>query len=123
MTFTVHGIPAIPIFAALPTGKHPILRFGLLGLALLMVVMTLPIIRENSLFKSRQFFALRTNALMLLIVTVVAYLSSGELLTSALHNVGVTWWRVSGYFAATSAVVLILTVYIPGLVKRVRARG
>ena len=123
MTFTVHGIPAIPIFAALPTGKHPILQFGLLGLALLMVVMTLPIIRENSLFKSRQFFALRTNALMLLIVTAIAYLCSGELLTSALHNVGVTWWRVSGYFAATSAVVLILTVYIPGLVKRVRARG
>jgi hypothetical protein len=116
-TFTVHGIPAIPIFAALPTGKHPLLQFGAIGLAVLIFTMILPIIRENSLFKSRQFFALRTILLALLIVTVLAYLSSGELLTSALQNVGVTWWRVSAFFAAASAVVLILTVYIPGLVK------
>jgi len=122
-TFTVHGIPAIPIFAALPTGRHPLLQFGLIGLFLLVLIMLLPIIRENSLFKSRQFFAIRTILLALIIVTVIAYLSSGELLTSALHNVGVTWWRVSAYFAAVSAGVVILTVYIPGLIKRVRARG
>jgi len=85
--------------------------------------MLLPIIRENSLFKSRQFFAIRTILLALIIVTVIAYLSSGELLTSELQIVGVTWWRVSAYFAAVSAGVVILTVYIPGLIKRVRARG
>jgi hypothetical protein len=122
-TFTVHGIPAIPIFAALPTGRHPILQIGLIGLASLVLIMILPIIRENSLFKSRQFFALRTTLLAILIVTVIAYLSSGELLTSALANVGVTWWRVSAYFAAASAVVLLFTVYLPALVKRVRSRG
>lgn len=121
--FTVHGIPAIPLFASLPTGRHPILRFGVIGLIALVFISLLPILRENKLFKSRQFFALRTSALLLVIVTVIAYLSSGELLTSQLHTVGVTWWRVNAYMAIAMSITLLATVYIPGLVRKVRTRG
>jgi len=121
--FTLHGIPAIPIFAALPTGKHPLLNFGALIILAFALIALLPVLRENALFKSRQFFAIRTSLFLTVIVTVIAYLSSGELLTSELHLVGVTWWRVSAYFAAAFAVVLLLTTYIPALISKVRSRG
>lgn len=121
--FSVNGIPAIPLFAALPTGKHPILQFGVIGLILLVLTSLLPILRENKLFKSRQFFTLRTSGLLLVIVTVLAYLSSGELLTSQLHRVGVIWWRVSAFLAIAVVISLMVTVYIPGLARKVRNRG
>ena len=118
-TFTLHGIPAIPIFAALPTGKHPLFIFGALIIVAFAAIALFPILRENSLFKSRQFFGIRTSLLITLIITVLAYLSSGELLTSELHLVGVTWWRVAAYFAAAFALVLVLTTYIPAGISRI----
>ena len=121
--FSVHGIPAIPLFASLPTGKHPILQYGVIGLIALVLISLVPILRENHLFKSRQFFALRTSLLLLVIVAVIAYLSSGELLTSQLHTVGVVWWRVSGFLAIAMAITLIGTIYLPGLVRKVRSSG
>jgi len=121
--FTLHGIPAIPLFAALPTGRHPLLQFGLLALILFALTALLPIVRENTLFKSRQFFAVRTLLVMLVIVTVFAYLSSGELLTSEMNPVGVTWWHITAYLAAAFAFALLLTVYLPAGVKRVTKRG
>ena len=98
--FTVHGIPAIPLLAALPTGKH-----------------------ENSLFKSRQFFALRTSLLTVLLLAIFSFISSGELLTSQMYPVGVIWWRLASYFAAAFLGVLLLTTYLPALVKRARHNG
>lgn len=121
--FTVHGIPAIGLFAGLPTGEHPVLQSGLVLLIIIVAIMLLPILRENSLFKVRQFFALRIAALSLILVTVIAFLSSGELLTSAMNIVGSTWWRVSVFFAAAFSLVLITTVYAPWIIKRVRTRG
>lgn len=121
--FTVHGIPAIPLFAGLPTGRHPSLQFGTIGLVIISAAMILPVLRENSLFKSRQFFALRTTFVSIVMVTVVGYLSSGELLTAAMNHVGITWWRFTAYFSAAFGVVLLGTVYLPGLVKKVRNRG
>ena len=121
--FSVHGIPAIPLFASLPTGKHPILQYGVIGVIALVLISLVPILRENHLFKSRQFFALRTSLLLLVIVAVIAYLSSGELLTSQLHTVGVVWWRVSGFLAIAMAITLIGTIYLPGLVRKVRSSG
>jgi len=121
--FTLHGIPAIPLFAALPTGRHPLLQLGLVALLLFALIALLPVVRENSLFKSRQFFAVRTLLVMLVIVTVFAYLSSGELLTSEMNPVGVTWWRVTAYFAAASVLALAATVYIPAGIRRMAKRG
>ncbi len=123
MSFTVHGIPAIPLFAALPTGKHPLLTFGSLAIVLFALIILVPILRENSLFKIKQYLALRTSLLITLIVTVIAFLSSGELLTSQLKLVGVTWWRVSAIFATAFAALLILTTYIPAGISKVRRRG
>jgi len=121
--FNLRGIPALPLLASLPTGKHPLLAAGVVLIPLFAFIVLLPVLRENSLFKSRQFFALRTSLLTLLIVAVIAYLSAGELLTSEMNPVGATWWRVTAFIAAGFAIVLILTTYIPELIKRVRTRG
>ena len=121
--FTLHGIPAIPLFAALPTGRHPLLQFGLFALLLFALIALLPIVRENTLFKSRQFFAVRTLLAILVIITVIAYISSGELLTSEMNPVGVTWWHVTAYFASAFALALLITVYLPAGIKKVARRG
>lgn len=121
--FTVHGIPAIPLLAALPTGNHPVLSFGYALIALFAVVVLLPVLRENSLFKSRQFFALRTSLLTVLLLAIFSFISSGELLTSQMYPVGVIWWRLASYFAAAFLGVLVLTTYLPALVKRARHNG
>lgn len=123
MSFTIHGIPAIPIFAALPTGRHPLLTFGSFLIVAFAFIVLLPILREKKLFKNRQIFALRTALLTTLIATVIAFLSSGELLTSQLQLVGVTWWRVSAFFGAAFAIVLLFTTYIPAGISKVRNRG
>ncbi len=120
--FTVHGIPALPILAALPTGAHPLMSFGMIGTALFALITLTPVIYENTLFKSRQFFAVRTSLLTILIVTTLAFLSSGELLTSEMNIVGVTWWRVTAFYAAAFASTLVVTTYIPALLKKVRHR-
>ena len=121
--FTVHGIPAIPLLASLPTGKHPLLSFGIILVPLFALIVAIPVLRENSLFKSRQFFLLRTSILTLILLTTFTYLSSGELLTSEMNPVGVTWWRLPAFVAVAFAALLVLTTYIPELVKRVRKRG
>ena len=122
-SFVVHGIPAIPLFASLPTGRHPLLQIGLIGLVIIALIAIVPVLRENSLFKSRQFFTLRTSLLLLALTTVIAYLSSGELLTSELGTVGVIWWRVAAFFAGAIAFVALVTVYLPALIQRLRARA
>ena len=123
MTFTVHGIPAIPLFAALPTGKHPLLTLGSFAILAFALIVLLPVLRKKLPFKQQHFLALRTALLTTLIVTVIAFLSSGELLTSQLHLVGVTWWRVGAFFTAAFAIVLLLTTYIPAGISKVRNRG
>ena len=120
--FTLHGIPAIPLLASLPTGKHPLLKYGPVLIIIFILLALLPTLRENSLFKSRQFFALRTSFALLVIITVIAYTSSGELLTTEMRPVGVIWWKVTAFFASSMLVVALFSVYIPALVKRVSKR-
>jgi hypothetical protein len=123
MTFTVHGIPAIPLFAALPTGRHPLLTLGSFAILAFALIVLLPVLRKKLPFKQQHFLALRTALLTTLIVTVIAFLSSGELLTSQLHLVGVTWWRVGAFFITGFVIVLLLTTYIPAGISKVRNRG
>jgi hypothetical protein len=118
--FTVHGIPAIPLLASLPTGRHPLLTQSTLLLILFAIIALAPVWRENVRFKSRQFFAIRTSLLTLAIISLIAYLSSGELLTSEMNLVGLRWWKVSGYMSIGFTLALVVMVYIPALFQRIR---
>jgi hypothetical protein len=121
--FTLHGIPAIPLFAALPTGKHPLLIVGLALLLIFALLILAPILAQRSSFKVLQTRALRTAAVTIVMVTVFGFLSSGELLTTEMNPVGVTWWHITAYFAAAFAFALLFTVYLPAGIKRMAKRG
>ncbi len=108
--------------SALPTGKHPLIIFGSIFFVGFIAVSLLPVIRENKNFKARQFFLLRTLVLLTLLMSLFAYLSSGELLTTQMRPVGVTWWRVSAFALVAGTLVLIFSTYIPALIKKLNIR-
>jgi hypothetical protein len=121
--FTLHGIPAIPLFASLPTGKHPTLILGLVVLLIFALIILIPILTERSAFKDLYRVALRTAGVTIVMVTFFGFLSSGELLTAEMNPVGVTWWHVTAYFASAFALALLIAVYLPAGVKKVARRG
>ena len=121
--FTIKEIPAIPILGGLPTSEHP---FYLIGLALfitLTLLISISVIRRNLDFQSR----IREYAQLILggsvLLALLSFLSSGTLLTSALHPVGVRWWPISAAFAASQSLFVLVVLLIPTAISKFRKRA
>jgi len=111
--FTLHEIPALPLLSALPTGKHPVLAVGSLSLFVISLVCLLPVLREFNGFKARTFYFFRTSFALLLILALLAFLSSGELLTSAMNPVGIPLLTFIEYFAISLGAIYLLFIALP----------
>lgn len=116
--FSLHEIPAMPILAALPTGEHPALIFLSPLLILALVIAMTPVLRQFRGFKARSFFFIRTSVVFVAIVAALAYLSSGELLTSAMSPVGIPLPRFISLMALALAGIWVATVVVPAIVQR-----
>lgn len=92
----IGDIPALPILAATPTGKHMI---ALLGIGLMIGLGVLLTLWARDLRTIVQSLVL-----ILLIFLAVSYLASGSLLTDAMGAVGVSIWKTTGLLAAEIAV-------------------
>jgi len=111
--FVLNGISAIPVLSALPTGKHPLVAYGiaLWPIALLLVMI---VIRRNLReFKRRLVESLATLIIFIAGVALVGYLASGELLTQALNRVGVQWIRLTVVVAVSAFAALVVGILLP----------
>ena len=120
--FTIHQIPAIPLLGGLPTGKHP---YYLLVVAIFVIAAaatSLAILRRNvdARERIREFLTLILAGSIVL--ALISYISSGTLLTKALHPFGVGIWQLPAALAGTQVFFLLVLVVIPMGISRFRAR-
>ncbi|MEI6648032.1 MAG: DUF6350 family protein [Actinomycetes bacterium] len=118
--FVLHEIPAIPLLGGLPTEVHPGARYGLIAEIIFGLILLAYIFRGHETFAERQRFALVTIFGFLAMFASVTFLSSGELVTSALSPVGVIWWKMCAEMATVLVASMILVIYLPALIGKVR---
>ena len=121
--FALNNIPAVPLFAALPTGKHPLLMAGAIFWPLLFTAVVLVIKKNSQTLRDLNKTILRTIPLLIWFVWELCYFASGELLTPEMKRTGVLPERTASFAALSAFLVLISLVYAPLLVKKARARG
>jgi hypothetical protein len=122
-TFTLNQIPAIPIVSGLPTGRHPILSYGIIAMVIVFILYFIEVIRSESGFRARQVRGIGDAFRFLLFLALLSYLSGGELLTPALNPVGVPLLKFISYIGSALAASALVVLYLPDLIKRVAKRG
>ena len=123
VTFTLHQIPAIPIFGGLPTGSHPLLMVGVIFWPLLFIAVFFVISRVHPEWKMRNKDLLRTFIMALFFIWEISYFASGELLTPAMKRTGILPERTTSVAAISALSVALIFFYIPTLVRRFIKRG
>ncbi|MEJ0014241.1 MAG: DUF6350 family protein [Actinomycetota bacterium] len=120
---TLGQVPALPITAALPTGVHKELIYGLVFWLLFFILLFLLIRLESTSVLKRTTYTFVQGVRIFIALGVIAYLSSGELFSSGLNPVGIIWWRFLAYLALAFAVASIVVLYIPALFKKAVHHG
>ena len=118
--FSLHQIPAIPLLSALPTGRHPIFHYGIGAIILFGLLLFWQIRRSHASFGLQNRHGMIDALRFLLVLSVVIYLSSGELLTPALNPVGINWPRFMTYMATIIIGSAIFVLYLPEIIKKLR---
>lgn len=121
LTLDVTSLPAIPILGALPTAKHPIVLLSLLIPLIIFSLNQIKIFRRYQDFKYRQREIVITVIPILIALAGFSYFSGGTLLTQDMNPVGTIWWKIPAIFGGAQLVTLIIGLYIPKLVKLIRA--
>jgi hypothetical protein len=121
LTLDVTSLPAIPILGALPTAKHPIVLLSLLIPLIIITLNQLKTFRRYQEFNYRQKEIVITVIPILVALAGFSYFSGGMLLTQDMNPVGTTWWKIPAIFGAIQLITLIIGLYIPKLVKVIRA--
>ena len=120
--FTLHGIPAIPLMGGLPTGKHPL---ALIGIALVFIIIAINILRIRKFherYRARHARAIVVGCFFTAALTLLAFLSSGELLTSHLDPVGPRYAYLTAYSGALWLIAIFLFISLPGFFSWLRNR-
>jgi hypothetical protein len=120
--FQLNGISAIPALGALPTGKHPLLQYGVALWPIFLIVVILFMSKRVKDFKTRQLDGIATLLLFTALIALFGYLAQGELLTPSLRPVGVQWLRLTEVVGASSIAALICALYLPRLFSHLRPR-
>lgn len=114
LTHDISQIPALPILGALPTGRHPIILLGALGICAGGIFVYRVAMR-------RSFKSFIVSLLIILAgMALLAFLSSGQLLTEALTPFGVSTWKFTLVFALEFLLGTFLAWLAPWLVSRLR---
>jgi hypothetical protein len=121
--FSIKQIPAIPILGGLPTSKHPLFLLGVILFFAISLLISISIMRRHSNLNSRIREFLQLTLAASAVLALLSYLSSGTLLTSALHTVGVRWWPIAAAFAFSQILFLVVVLLIPAGIHRFRNRA
>ncbi len=116
--FSIHGIPAIPLLAALPNGKHPLYLIS--NILILVLVVAQMVRARRSIHRYRSAFT--EIAFSLVLISLGGFLASGELLTKEMSPVGVRWWYIDAIYASCALLALMVMIAMPSLVSNIRAR-
>jgi hypothetical protein len=122
LTLDINSIPAIPLLGALPTAKHPLLLLTLLIPILIVALNQLKIFRKYDEFRLRQKEILTTVFPLIILLVLFSYFAGGTLLTQDMNPVGISWWKLPAIFGAIQVIALLIGLYIPKLVKAIKAR-
>ena len=116
---TLGQVPALPFVAALPTGVHKDLKFGVVFWFLLFALLLIfaQLRRASIINLSRRIVA--ESLRLFIFLALIAFLAAGELLTSQLNPVGVIWWRLLEHLAATFAIAALVAFYLPAAFRSV----
>jgi len=114
----LHGIPALPLLGALPTGKHPLY---LLSNIVILILAIAQMVRAR-----RSLSRLRTAALevtfSLALISIGGYLASGQLLTKEMDSVGIPWWYLDAIYGTFALIALLAIIAIPSAITWLRSR-
>ena len=117
LTHEISQIPAVPLLGALPSGQNPLILFSALGICLGgMFIYIIAMRRDFKTFISS--FSIIVSGIALL-----AFLSSGQLLTEALNPFGVSTWKFTLAFALEFLSGAILAGFAQWVFSRVRDRA
>ena len=117
----INSLPAIPILGALPTSEHPLLLITLIAALAIILINQLAIFRKFGPFEVRQGEVIKSVTPLLGVLIVLSYFAGGTLLTQDMNPVGITWWKLPTVFALIQLVALIFGLYLPKLVKKIKA--
>jgi hypothetical protein len=118
--FSLHQIPAIPILSALPTGRHPIVRYGIVIFVIFALLYFWQVRRSHLRFVERGRHGIVDAFYFFLLVGLLTYLSSGELLTPALDPIGIDWPRFMSYLGIVFFLCALVVIYLPEMMKKLQ---
>lgn len=121
LTLDINSLPAIPILGALPTATNSMVLLSLLAPLLLISLNQLKISRRYQEFRHRQKEIILSIFPILILLAGLSYFSGGMLLTQDMNPVGTTWWKLPAIFGAIQIITLILGLYLPKLIKVLKA--
>lgn len=116
LTHRILEIPALPLLGALPTGRHPLVLLSGVAVAFGGIILF-----RKSIPTGPKSLLLGVAALVST-VALIAYLSSGALLTRAMGSVGVSIWQLTLAIALELGVGIFLAWVIPLGAKTLRQR-
>jgi hypothetical protein len=116
--FSLHGIPALPLLAALPNGKHPLY---LVSDFLILALAVAQMLRARSA-RLRYRTAVAEILVSLALIALGGYLASGELLTREMNPVGIRFWYLDAIYGGCALVALLVVLAIPSLASYLMRR-
>lgn len=116
LTHRILEIPALPLLGALPTGRHPLVLLS--GIA---VLASGVIFYRKSIESGAKSFWV-SFIFLISSVALIAYLSSGALLTRAMGSVGVSIWQMSLAIALEMGTGIFFAWVIPFTAKTLSER-
>jgi len=121
--FNLREIPAIPLLAALPAGENPWFVIATIMLTIYAWINLNNIKQLNLDIKSKQQIYIRFFVLSILGAAVLAFITSGSLISANMSPVGVNPLHISAVVAAHLLLVLLLIQLLPRLVKKKAKQG
>ena len=121
--FNLNAISAIPVLSALPTGKHQVFNYGVILWPLFFTLFFILIWRSKDNFLRKNIQAIQNGVVFLVVILIVTYLASGELLTPQLNPVGIMWGRFTAVLGISYVAALICAFYIPALIQKLRDKN
>jgi hypothetical protein len=111
-------VPALPFVSALPTSTHPNLHYAVLAWFLLFVILFLFITRGGGSLGDLTRRWIIQGIRIFIVITLITFLSQGELLRANLNPVGVIWSKFTLDLGICFVTAAILTLYLPALLRK-----
>jgi hypothetical protein len=114
LTHTISEIPALPILGSLPTGRHPLTLLSIFIFLAAGVIFYYWTIRHNWRVLLKSYLG------VVIGIAMISFLSSGELLTTAMGAMGVSTWKLTLAIGTELGLGILLAFAVPRLVGSLR---